>query len=141
MKIYSLFISDSAIVLIQTLVPLCKLLLYIYALYQLIDMIITLLISNPGMRSSRGTPAMMQPLFYLVTRGLWKPPRYGAGAGNRFSVCRYRPLAAPHVQMSVADIVEKEGWGGFRARETAAPEAVSALFDCRRRRRYYSHGV
>ncbi len=28
--------------------------------------------------------------------------------------------------MSVADIVEKEGWGGFRARETAALEAVSA---------------
>lgn len=71
---------------------------------------------------------MMQPLYLVGPRGCGKTTigmALAQATGFRFADTD-RWLQS-HVQMSVADIVEKEGWGGFRARETAALEAVSAL--------------
>lgn len=70
---------------------------------------------------------MMQPLYLVGPRGCGKTTigmALAQATGFRFADTD-RWLQS-HVQMSVADIVEKEGWGGFRARETAALEAVSA---------------
>ncbi|ESC86587.1 shikimate kinase II [Salmonella enterica subsp. enterica serovar Newport str. WA_14881] len=79
------------------------------------------------MRSSWGNACYDATSLSCWPAGLWENHhRYGAGAGNRFPVADTDRWLQSHVQMSVADIVEKEGWGGFRARETAALEAVSA---------------
>ncbi|WP_080106941.1 shikimate kinase AroL, partial [Salmonella enterica] len=78
---------------------------------------------------------MMQPLYLVGPRGCGKTTigmALAQATGFRFAdTDRFRfadtdRWLQSHVQMSVADIVEKEGWGGFRARETAALEAVSA---------------
>ncbi|XNM72560.1 shikimate kinase [Escherichia coli] len=45
------------------------------------------------------------------------------------------------LNMTVAEIVEREEWAGFRARETAALEAVRAIHRYRYRRRHYSDGI
>lgn len=70
---------------------------------------------------------MMQPLYLVGPRGCGKTTiglALAQATGFRFADTD-RWLQS-HVQMTVADIVEKEGWEGFRARETAALEAVTA---------------
>ncbi len=105
-------------------------------------MIIALLISNPAYAQFWGTPAMMQPLYLVGPRGLWENTigmALAQAAGFRFADTD-RWLQS-HVRMSVADIVEKEGWEGF-ALGNRGLETDKRAFDCHwRRERYYSHGV
>lgn len=70
---------------------------------------------------------MMQPLYLVGPRGCGKTTigmALAQATGFRFTDTD-RWLQS-YAQMSVADIVEKEGWEGFRVRETTALEAVSA---------------
>lgn len=70
---------------------------------------------------------MIQPLFLVGPRGCGKTTvgKALADALERRFVDTDQWLQA-NVQMTVADIVEREGWAGFRAREAAALEAVTA---------------
>lgn len=70
---------------------------------------------------------MIQPLFLVGPRGCGKTTvgKALANALERRFVDTDQWLQA-NVQMTVADIVEREGWAGFRAREAAALEAVTA---------------
>lgn len=83
-------------------------------------MIITLLISNPAYAQFLGNACYDATSLSCWPRGCGKTTigmALAQATGFRFADTD-RWLQS-HVQMSVADIVEKEGWGGFRARETA----------------------
>ncbi|KUS88406.1 shikimate kinase [Escherichia coli] len=70
---------------------------------------------------------MTQPLFLI---GIDKPTvkRIGKGHSDRCFTTAPRPdqWLQSQLNMTVAEIVEREEWAGFRARETAALEAVTA---------------
>lgn len=70
---------------------------------------------------------MMRPVFLVGPRGCGKTT-----TGSELArVCGCQFIDTDHwlqenTQMTVADIVAAEGWPGFRARETAALEAITA---------------
>ena len=70
---------------------------------------------------------MTQPLFLIGPRGCGKTTVGMALADslNRRFVDTDQWLQS-QLNMTVAEIVEREEWAGFRARETAALEAVTA---------------
>lgn len=74
-----------------------------------------------------GKPTMTQPLFLIGPRGCGKTTVGMALADslNRRFVDTDQWLQS-QLNMTVAEIVEREEWAGFRARETAALEAVTA---------------
>ena len=74
-----------------------------------------------------GKPTMTQPLFLIGPRGCGKTTVGMALADslNRRFVDTDLWLQS-QLNMTVAEIVEREEWAGFRARETAALEAVTA---------------
>ncbi|VDZ95601.1 shikimate kinase [Salmonella enterica subsp. enterica] len=86
---------------------------------------------------------MMQPLYLVGPRGCGKTTigmALAQATGFRFADTD-RWLQS-HVQMSVADIVEKEGWGRVPRPGNRGPGGGKRAFDCRGDgRRYYSHGV
>lgn len=70
---------------------------------------------------------MTQPLYLVGPRGCGKTT-VGMALATAIE-CRFVDTdqwLQSQVQMTVAEIVEREGWPGFRARETAALEAVTA---------------
>lgn len=70
---------------------------------------------------------MTQPLYLIGPRGCGKTT-VGMALATATD-CRFVDTdqwLQSEVQMTVAEIVEREGWPGFRARETAALEAVTA---------------
>lgn len=70
---------------------------------------------------------MTQPLYLVGPRGCGKTT-VGMALATAIG-CRFVDTdqwLQSQVQMTVAEIVEREGWPGFRARETAALEAVTA---------------
>ncbi|HFZ8993935.1 TPA: shikimate kinase AroL [Citrobacter freundii] len=70
---------------------------------------------------------MTQPLFLVGPRGCGKTTVGMALA--RAIGCRFVDTdqwLQSHVQMTVAEIVEREGWDSFRARETTALKMVTA---------------
>lgn len=70
---------------------------------------------------------MTQPLYLVGPRGCGKTT-VGMALASAIH-CRFVDTdqwLQSQVQMTVAEIVEREGWPGFRARETAALEAVTA---------------
>lgn len=74
-----------------------------------------------------GKTLMTQPLFLIGPRGCGKTTVGMALADslNRRFVDTDQWLQS-QLNMTVAEIVEREEWAGFRARETAALEAVTA---------------
>lgn len=70
---------------------------------------------------------MTQPLFLVGPRGCGKTTTGMALAkAIDFRFVDTDRWLQSHVQMTVAEIVEREGWEGFRAQETAALQAVTA---------------
>ena len=70
---------------------------------------------------------MTQPLYLVGPRGCGKTT-VGMALATAIG-CRFVDTdqwLQSQVQMTVAEIVEREGWPGFRARETAALAAVTA---------------
>lgn len=70
---------------------------------------------------------MTQPLFLIGPRGCGKTT-VGMALADSLN-CRFVDTdqwLQSQLNMTVAEIVEKEEWAGFRARETAALEAVTA---------------
>lgn len=69
---------------------------------------------------------MTQPIFLIGSRGCGKTT-----VGHELARARQSQFVdtdrwlQDHAQQSIAEIVEKEGWESFRARETAALEAVT----------------
>ncbi|HGY3716465.1 shikimate kinase AroL [Citrobacter sp. Res13-Sevr-PEB04-36] len=70
---------------------------------------------------------MTQPLFLVGPRGCGKTTTGMALAkAIDFQFVDTDRWLQSHVQMTVAEIVEREGWEGFRAQETTALQAVTA---------------
>ncbi|WP_049008015.1 shikimate kinase AroL [Citrobacter koseri] len=70
---------------------------------------------------------MTQPLFLVGPRGCGKTTTGMALAqAVDFQFVDTDRWLQSHVQMTVAEIVDREGWDSFRARETAALKAVTA---------------
>lgn len=70
---------------------------------------------------------MTQPLYLVGPRGCGKTT-VGMALASAIN-CRFVDTdqwLQSQMQMTVAEIVERDGWPGFRARETAALEAVTA---------------
>ena len=69
---------------------------------------------------------MTQPLFLVGPRGCGKTTTGMALAkAIDFQFVDTDRWLQSHVQMTVAEIVEREGWDGFRAQETTALQAVT----------------
>ena len=69
---------------------------------------------------------MTQPLFLVGPRGCGKTTTGMALAkAIDFQFVDTDRWMQSHVQMTVAEIVEREGWEGFRAQETTALQAVT----------------
>ena len=70
---------------------------------------------------------MTQPLYLVGPRGCGKTTTGMALAkAIDFQFVDTDRWLQSHVQMTVAEIVEREGWEGFRAQETTALQAVTA---------------
>jgi len=70
---------------------------------------------------------MTQPLFLVGPRGCGKTTvGQGLAASLGFQFTDTDRWLLEHSGETVADIVEKEGWAGFRARESQALQAVAA---------------
>ena len=70
---------------------------------------------------------MTQPLYLVGPRGCGKTTTGMALAkAIDFQFVDTDRWLQSHVQMTVAEIVEREGWEGFRAQETSALQAVTA---------------
>jgi shikimate kinase len=71
---------------------------------------------------------MTLPIFLIGARGCGKTTV--GHALSQLHVCQFVDTdhwLQEQAQMTVAQLVSKEGWHGFRARETEALEAVTAL--------------
>ena len=70
---------------------------------------------------------MTQPLYLVGPRGCGKTTTGMALAkAVGFQLVDTDRWLQSHLQMTVAEIVEREGWEGFRAQETTALQAVTA---------------
>lgn len=70
---------------------------------------------------------MTQPLFLVGPRGCGKTTTgMTLAQATDYQFVDTDQWLQSHVQMTVAEMVEREGWDGFRARETTALEAVTA---------------
>ncbi|EBW6088639.1 AAA family ATPase, partial [Salmonella enterica subsp. enterica serovar Enteritidis] len=70
---------------------------------------------------------MTQPLFLVGPRGCGKTTvGQGLAASLGFQFTDTDRWLLEHSGETVAEIVEKEGWAGFRARESQALQAVAA---------------